>query len=77
MEINMAVSFTIPPATAGSDLLTPDTVAGLLQVAKGTLEIWRVRRFGPRFCKVGRLVRYRRADIDAFIAARMVGGKEA
>ncbi len=32
----------------------------------------RRERRGPRFLKVGKLVRYRRSDIEAFLAAHVV-----
>ena len=38
---------------------------------KTTLERWRVRGVGPRWYKVAGLVRYRPADIDAYIALCM------
>jgi hypothetical protein len=35
-----------------------------------TLQRWRVERRGPTFIKVGRMVRYRKSDLDAFIEER-------
>lgn len=32
----------------------------------------RLERRGPRFLKIGKMVRYRRADIEAFLAAHAV-----
>lgn len=32
-----------------------------------TLEAWRVRGTGPKFLKIGRLVKYAEADLIAFI----------
>lgn len=56
------------------DLLTPDEVANILRTKTTTLANWRALRIGPSFLKVGgRLVRYRRADLDAFIAAGKAG----
>jgi hypothetical protein len=43
-----------------------------LSVTRKQLEHWRTRGGGPPFCKVGRLVRYARRDLDAFMAARRV-----
>lgn len=34
-----------------------------------TLEMWRVSGKGPRFIKVGRLVRYTVNDLDAYLSA--------
>lgn len=35
-----------------------------------TIEGWRVRGEGPRYLKIGRLVRYRIDDLDAYIESR-------
>lgn len=53
-------------------LLAPPDVARLLGVPIATLANWRSGRTGPAFLKVGRHVRYRRADIDAWIDGRVV-----
>ncbi|MDE2154852.1 MAG: helix-turn-helix domain-containing protein [Xanthomonadaceae bacterium] len=50
------------------DLLTEQEAAATLNCAIRTLRNWRALRKGPRFHKIGtRLVRYRRADLMAFI----------
>jgi hypothetical protein len=52
-------------------LLTPEEVAaylGLEQVR--TLADWRLRRMGPAYLKCGRAVRYREADIIAWMDAQ-------
>jgi hypothetical protein len=48
-------------------------LGGSKPISKQTLAIHRLRGTGPRFVKVGRLVRYRRSDLDAWIAARVRG----
>ena len=50
-------------------LLTEQQAAGLLHVTVKTLQAWRVRGGGPPFIKVGRLVRYRPEDLEAFVCA--------
>lgn len=54
--------------TADSILLTRREAAAYLGVAEQTLAVWKCtgRRSLP-FVKIGRLVRYRKADLDAFI----------
>jgi excisionase family DNA binding protein len=43
-----------------------------------TLEVWRASgRYKIPFVKVGRLVRYRRADLDAWLASRTVNAEPA
>lgn len=48
-------------------LLTPQEVANRLGVSTTTLATWRcTKRYPLPYVKVGRLVRYRQADVDAF-----------
>jgi excisionase family DNA binding protein len=52
-------------------LLSADDVADLLGVTSQTLAVWRsTGRYDLPFVKVGRLVRYRQADVDAFADRR-------
>jgi hypothetical protein len=51
--------------------VTETVAADLLGVSPRTLQAWRVRGGGPRFCKIGRSVRYRRRDLVAFQEARL------
>lgn len=46
--------------------LTTPQAALYLGLSKSTLECWRARGEGPRFLKLGRAVRYRVEDLDAF-----------
>jgi excisionase family DNA binding protein len=62
-----------PPAS--SENLPPRAVAELLNVPEGTLAAWRSSgRVTLPFLKFGGLVRYRRADVEAFVAANLRGG---
>ena len=56
--------------------LLNNTEAGeYLGVAPQTLTIWRcVKRYNIPFVKVGSRVRYRKEDLDAWLASRTVGG---
>ncbi|WP_045761958.1 helix-turn-helix transcriptional regulator [Xanthomonas albilineans] len=57
---------------APGDLLNEKSAAAVLAVAVTTMRNWRALRTGPRYVKVGkRSVRYRRADLEAFIMAGM------
>lgn len=56
-----------------SELLDERTLARQLGVSVSTLQTWRYLGRGPRYLKVGRLVRYRNVDIDAYIAANLRG----
>jgi len=52
------------------DLITTREAAAMLGVAPRTLEGWRLRGGGPRYVAVGRLVRYRRAELERWLAER-------
>jgi excisionase family DNA binding protein len=63
--------------TAGlAPLLTTADVAQLLDVNERTLGFWRYAGKGPAYLKVGRRVRYRPADVEAYLEARRRGGDE-
>lgn len=53
-----------------SDILTIGQAADYLTIPKATLYTWRTRRvgFGPRAVKLGGCLRYRRSDLDAWVA---------
>lgn len=55
----------------GDRLLSVDDVASLLGVPVATLYAWRYRGTGPRGLRVGRHLRYRRSDLDAWIRQRL------
>lgn len=54
-------------------LLVDAEVANLIGVKVATLPFWRSRKFGPPHLKIGKLVRYRREDVDRWLASRLVG----
>lgn len=59
--------------TPRDPLLSESQAAELLGLRPGTLQVWRsTRRYPLRYVKVGRYVRYRQSDIDAFLASRTV-----
>jgi len=67
-----------PPASAGpadraaADLLTTKEAAAVLRVAHKRLERWRMTGDGPVYVRMtAKSIVYRRADIDAFITARL------
>jgi len=47
--------------------LTRKEAADYLNIKKGTLEVWAVTGKGPQFMKLGRAVRYRKIDLDAYM----------
>ena len=59
--------------TASTDrLLRPDEVADRLGIPPGTLANWRYQHLGPTYLKVGRHVRYRADDVDAWLDRQTV-----
>lgn len=61
-------------ATTRPKLLTEAEAADYLGVKPQTLCAWRcTKRYSLPYIKVGRLVRYRPEDLEAFLAERTVG----
>jgi excisionase family DNA binding protein len=56
-----------------SELIDEPTLASRLGVSRSTLQSWRYNGRGPRFIKLGRMVRYRTTDIDAYLRANTRG----
>lgn len=48
-------------------LLQPEEVAEFYAVPELTLTRWRAKGTGPRYFRVGRHVRYRREDVEAWL----------
>jgi excisionase family DNA binding protein len=57
--------------------LTPIQAAKYLGISEAVLRLWRSEGKGPRYFRAGeKLVRYRRADLDAWIEARLVQAEQ-
>jgi len=53
---------------ATEQLITPAQAAQLLGVKEGTLSVWRsTGRYDIPYVKIGRRVKYRPSDLDAYI----------
>lgn len=61
------------PTSTTSELMDEPTLAMRLGISRSTLQSWRYAGRGPRFIKLGRMVRYRRADVDAYLQANTRG----
>lgn len=60
-------------AIACNPLLSREEAAAYLGVKPQTLAVWACRRTaGPPFFKIGARVKYRQADLDAWIESRRV-----
>ena len=62
-----AVGYTSETLDPIGRLLTPLEVAETLKVPVGTLAQWRYRRIGPPYMRIGRHVRYRAQELEAWI----------
>lgn len=71
----MTLQTPMPLSAANpADLLDETEAAKSLAVSVQTMRNWRWKGEGPRYVKVGkRAVRYRRADLTAFVEAGMTG----
>ena len=58
------------------DLLSPAEVAELLGICLSTVYNWRTKHIGPVGFRVGNRVRYRRSDVDAWVAAQAKAGHD-
>lgn len=58
------------------ELMDESALAAFIGVAVQTLQKWRWQRSGPAFVKIGRLVRYRRADVERWLDAQTVTSRE-
>lgn len=65
----MAEPRSIPEATALPErkLLSPEEVSLLAGIPTTTLAQWRYRKIGIPYLRIGRLVRYDAADVDAYL----------
>lgn len=58
-------------------MLTPEQTADLLAIEPQTLAVWRCnRRYDLPFVRIGRRIRYRRADVLAWIERNTVGATD-
>ncbi|GAW49299.1 MULTISPECIES: helix-turn-helix transcriptional regulator [unclassified Nocardioides] len=64
---------TTVDTTVEGGILTIDQAAAYLSIPKATLYTWRTRRagFGPRAVKLGGCLRYRRSDLDVWVAEHL------
>lgn len=58
-------------------LLTETDLSKHLRVSVACVRRWRLEHRGPKFFKIGSLVRYKPEDVEEWIDARPVGGDVA
>jgi len=72
LRANAADSAALRHASTPDDLLNESEVATMLKLAPGTLRNWRSLGINIAFARIGkRAIRYRRSDVDAFLASGM------
>jgi helix-turn-helix protein len=58
---------------AAGDLLDEKQAADFLKVASNTLSVWRsTKRYPLPYVRVGRCIRYKRSDLEKFVAENTV-----
>lgn len=57
------------------NLLNKRQVAELLQISAKTLDLWAQKSQGPKSIRIGRLVRFKKSDVAAFIEMLSTEGK--
>ncbi len=65
-----------PSTSLGDDMLTLAEACAFLRVPEGTLRYWRQLGAGPRSFKVGRHVRYWRADLVLWLTEQTNGPQD-
>jgi excisionase family DNA binding protein len=53
-------------------LMSRAELSEYLGIPQRTLDDWALRRVGPRYAHVGRFVRYRRSDVDAWVESNVI-----
>lgn len=64
-------------ATIEAELLDPEWLSGVLGIPVRTIYAWRQRGEGPPAYRIGKHLRYRRSDVEAWLATRREGGGTA
>src|SRR5262245_48536108 len=62
-----------PRSMSAGDLIDEPALAARLGVSRSTLQSWRYAGRGPRYIKLGRMIRYRNDDVDAYLRANTRG----
>lgn len=74
MNTSQAYEREIAVNTQLETLLDEHAVAKFFSISVATVRRWRWLKTGPVFRKLGSSVRYRRADLEAFLQSRPTGG---
>jgi predicted DNA-binding transcriptional regulator AlpA len=58
-----------------SEFVSDAELARRLGLSPATLQKWRSQAKGPRWVRMGRAIRYRVSDVEAWVNAQTVGGE--
>jgi len=73
MDDFSSASIYVTPPQNTSDLLNVDEAADFLGITSHTLDVWRcTKRHLIPYLKVGRLVKYRKSDLEIWLASRTI-----
>jgi excisionase family DNA binding protein len=70
--MKVLLSFSCHKERRMIELLDENGAAAYLRLKRQTLSAWRCHHQGPPFVRVGRLVRYRKGDLDAWLDKQTV-----
>jgi predicted DNA-binding transcriptional regulator AlpA len=56
-------------------LIEEKELAETLDVSLGTLRTWRTKGKGPRFHRIGQMIRYAPSDVKEWLLSRQAGGE--
>lgn len=73
VAVEPPVGAAVSESTLPPQWLTAEQLAIYLSVSAETLKYWRAHARGPRYHKIGRRVRYAKADVDSWVATCAVG----
>jgi hypothetical protein len=72
--MSIAVTASQPDTKGLESFLDEKELSGLLRVSRGTLRAWRCQSKGPRYRKIGQLVRYSPQDVREWLFRQPTGG---
>jgi predicted DNA-binding transcriptional regulator AlpA len=62
---------TASPLPFRSGIMDSAQLAEFLTNKKNTIEGWRIKGIGPKYIKIGRLVRYRISDVEEWLESQV------
>jgi excisionase family DNA binding protein len=54
------------------ELMDEREAAAYLGMSRSGLRKWRARRRGPAYARLGKIIRYRKSDLDAFVQSGLI-----